>query len=136
MIPGSHLAVFENNPWNPGTRMVMHRIPFDRDAIPLSILELRSRMKAAGYEVRKSRSLFYLPKPLAALRFIEPLLVRVPLGAQYYVLARVPSEARTVARPRTSAALGDTANGIRRINGRPPASFSPIFRPNSRSLAD
>ena len=91
MAPGSHLAIFENNPWNVGTRMVMHRIPFDRDAIPLSYLELRDRMKSAGFEVRKSRFLFYLPKPLAALRFIEPWLVSLPLGAQYYVLARVPS---------------------------------------------
>src|SRR5262249_50913776 len=41
LIPGGHLAVFENNPWNPGTRMVMSRIPFDRDAITLSFLELR-----------------------------------------------------------------------------------------------
>ncbi len=89
--PGGHLAVFENNPWNPGTRMVMSRIPFDRDAIPLSFLELRSRMKAAGYAVLGSRFLFYLPKPLAALRFLERPLVKVPLGAQYYVLGEVPA---------------------------------------------
>jgi len=90
LAPGGHLAVFENNPWNPGARMVMSRIPFDRDAIMLSVLELRKRMAEAGYQVLNSRSLFYLPKALAGLRFIERWLVRVPLGAQYYVLARVP----------------------------------------------
>jgi SAM-dependent methyltransferase len=94
LAPGAHLALFENNPWNPGTRMVMHRIPFDRDAIPLSFVEARDRIKAAGFQVCGTRFLFYLPKTLAALRFIEPLFVKVPLGAQYYVLASVPGPSR------------------------------------------
>jgi SAM-dependent methyltransferase len=85
--PGGRLALFENNPWNPGTRMVMSRIPFDRDAIPLSYREARQRVKAAGFELHATRFLFYMPKSLAALRFLEPLFVNVPLGAQYYVLA-------------------------------------------------
>jgi len=90
LAPGAHLALFENNPWNPGTRMVMRRIPFDRDAIPLSFLETRRRIEETGFEVIGTRFLFYMPKALALLRFVEPLFVKVPLGAQYYVLARVP----------------------------------------------
>jgi SAM-dependent methyltransferase len=93
LAPGAYLALFENNPWNPGTRMVMHRIPFDRDAIPLSYLEARQRIQAAGFKVCGTRFLFYMPKSLAPLRFIEPLFVKVPLGAQYYVLASVPGQA-------------------------------------------
>lgn len=89
--PGAHLALFENNPWNPGARMVMRRIPFDRDAIPLSYLETRRAVRAAGFRVYGTRFLFYLPKSLSPLRFIEPLLVNVPLGAQYYVLAATPA---------------------------------------------
>ena len=88
--PRAHLALFENNPWNPGTRMVMRRIPFDRDAIPLSYLEARRRIKAAGFNVHSTRFLFCMPKALAPLRFIEPLFVNVPWGAQYYVLASAP----------------------------------------------
>ena len=90
LTPGGHLALCENNPWNPGTRMVMRRIPFDRDAIPLSFLETRRRIQAAGFQVYSTRFLFYMPKALAAFRFIEPLFVKVPLGAQYYVLGGVP----------------------------------------------
>jgi SAM-dependent methyltransferase len=90
LTPGAHLALFENNPWNPGTRMVMSRIPFDRDAIPLSFLETRRRIKEAGFRLRGSRFLFYMPNALAPLRFVEPLFVKVPLGAQYYVLASAP----------------------------------------------
>jgi SAM-dependent methyltransferase len=92
LTPGGHLALFENNPWNPGTRMVMRRIPFDRDAIPLSFREARRRVSDAGFHVYGTRFLFYMPKALAPLRFIEPMFVNVPLGAQYYVLASVPGQ--------------------------------------------
>jgi len=85
--PDARLALFENNPWNPGTRMVMSRIPFDRDAIPLSYLETRRNVEAAGFRVLATRFLFYFPRALAPLRFLEPLFVKVPLGAQYCVLA-------------------------------------------------
>lgn len=91
LTPGGRLALFENNPWNPGTRMVMRRIPFDRDAIPLSYLEARRRVRDAGFEIYGTRFLFYLPNALSPLRFIEPLFVKLPLGAQYYVLAGAPN---------------------------------------------
>src|SRR5262249_24966822 len=29
--PGGLFALWENNPWNPGTRLVMSRVPFDKD---------------------------------------------------------------------------------------------------------
>ena len=74
--------------------MVMSRIAFDRDAIPLSFVETRRRIQAAGFHVRRSRFLFYIPNALAPLRFIEPLFVKVPLGAQYYVLASIPEPSR------------------------------------------
>jgi SAM-dependent methyltransferase len=88
LAPGGHLAIFENNPWNPGARPVMHRIPFDKDAILFSCIELQHRMRQAGYEIVSTRSLFYLLRDLAAVRSIERYLVRIPLGAQYYVLER------------------------------------------------
>lgn len=86
--PGGCLALFENNPWNPGTRLVMSRIPFDRDAIPLSIPEARSLVRAGGFtQPIASWSLFYFPRALAFLRGAESLLSHLPLGAQYCVLA-------------------------------------------------
>jgi SAM-dependent methyltransferase len=86
--PDGLLALWENNPWNPGTRLVMARIPFDRDAVTLSPLEARRLVRAAGFEVLRTDSLFYFPRPLRALRRFEPALSRLPLGAQYLVLAR------------------------------------------------
>ena len=89
--PGGRLALFENNPWNPGARMVMRRIPFDRDAIPLAPPTTRRLLAGAGFECRGTRFLFYFPRPLAALRPTERFLARVPLGAQYWVLGLRPA---------------------------------------------
>ncbi len=86
--PGGCFALFENNPWNPGARLVMQRIPFDRDALPISPPAARRLLETGGFqEIAAPRSLFWFPRFLAALRGLEPLLVRVPLGAQYYFLA-------------------------------------------------
>ena len=85
--PGGLFALYENNPWNPGTRLVMKRVPFDRDAIPLSSLETRRLLLAGGFRVLKTVYLFYFPRWLAPLRSWEKLLTRFPLGAQYCVVA-------------------------------------------------
>jgi len=88
--PGGWFALFENNPWNPGTRWVMSRIPFDHDAITLTPFESRSRLKNAGFRVIDTRFLFFFPHVLRTLRGIEPSLSRFPLGAQYVVLGQKP----------------------------------------------
>jgi SAM-dependent methyltransferase len=69
--PGGRFAFWENNPWNPGTRYVMARLEFDRDAITLT--------------ARQARRLL-----LRFLRRYEPRLSRWPLGAQYQVLCEKP----------------------------------------------
>jgi trans-aconitate methyltransferase len=88
--PGGLFALWENNPWNPGTRMVMKRIPFDRDAITLSASETRRLLRSAGFEILRTDFLFIFPRQLAPLRSLEPALSRLPIGAQYQVLCRVP----------------------------------------------
>ena len=90
--PGGHFALFENNPWNPGTRMVMSRIPFDRNAITLSYIETQNLVQAGGFKLaRATRFLFYFPKAIGFLRALEPALTGIPLGAQYYVLGVKPA---------------------------------------------
>ena len=91
--PGGYFALFENNPWNPGTRLVMKRTSFDLDAQPLSPLEAGRRLRDGGFATPYSpRYLFYFPHSLAFLRFLEPFLCRVPLGGQYYILAKSVNE--------------------------------------------
>ena len=86
--PGGWFAFWENNPWNPGTRYVMSRIPFDRDAIMLWPRGARAMLRAGGFEILQTDFAFVFPRPLAWLRRLEPALARWPLGAQYLVLGR------------------------------------------------
>jgi SAM-dependent methyltransferase len=81
-------AFWENNPWNPGTRLVMSRIPFDRDAQLISARHARALLNGAGFDVIRTDFLFIFPRQLAALRPIELTLTRFPVGAQYLVLCR------------------------------------------------
>ncbi len=85
--PQGHFALFENNPWNPGARLVMTLIPFDRDAQMISIPKAQQLLGQSGFRASHgAHTLFYFPKWFAALRFLEPRLERLPLGAQYCVL--------------------------------------------------
>lgn len=86
--PGGLFAFWENNPWNPGTRYVMSRIPFDRDAITLTPPEARGLLLAGGFEVLRTDFLFIFPRALRWFRGIEPHLARWPFGAQYQILGR------------------------------------------------
>jgi SAM-dependent methyltransferase len=88
--PGGIFSLWENNPWNPGTRYVMWRIPFDRDAITLTPPEAASLVQTNSFEILRRDSLFYFPKQLKWLRWIEPYLSGLPLGGQYHVLCRKP----------------------------------------------
>jgi trans-aconitate methyltransferase len=87
---GGLLAFWENNPWNPGTRYVMSRIPFDRDAITLTPSEARRMLQASGFKILRTDFLFIFPRVLRLFRGIEPFLSRLPLGGQYQILCRKP----------------------------------------------
>lgn len=86
--PGGIFAFWENNPWNPGTRYVMSRIPFDRDAITLTPVEAGILVREAGFEVLRTDFLFIFPNWLKQLRPIERFVSRLPLGGQYQFLCR------------------------------------------------
>jgi SAM-dependent methyltransferase len=86
--PDALLALFENNPLNPGTRFIMSRIPFDRDAILLTHWNTKSLLEANNFSVISTHFLFYFPNMLSNLRSLEKYFVKCPFGAQYLVLAR------------------------------------------------
>lgn len=89
--PGGIFALWENNPWNPGTRWVMSRCAFDRDAVPLSPPETAGLLQAEGFDVLRTDHLFIFPRMFKFLRFLEPALSGLPCGAQYLVLCRKPA---------------------------------------------
>jgi SAM-dependent methyltransferase len=84
---GGILAFWENNPYNPGTRWVMSRLPFDADAVMLSPSEARRLARHAQLQVLLTEYCFFFPRLLERLRGLEPSLRRVPLGGQYLMVA-------------------------------------------------
>jgi trans-aconitate methyltransferase len=90
LAPGGLFVLWENNPWNPGTRIVMNRIAFDRGAQMLSSASAVTMLRRCGLRVLRVSSHFYFPGWLRALRSAEPYLERFRLGAQYCVVAQKP----------------------------------------------
>ncbi len=85
---GGYLSLWDNNPWNPGTRWVMSRIPFDKDAIMLPAKSARTLVEGAGLRIVRIDYCFIFPKFLNAFRRIEKCVAWLPLGTQYQVLCR------------------------------------------------
>jgi SAM-dependent methyltransferase len=92
--PGGLFAFWENNPWNPGTRLVMRRIPFDRDANTITAPQARELLQSGGFEILRTDFLFIFPNILDWLRWLEPYCASCPLGAQYLILCRKPLASR------------------------------------------
>jgi SAM-dependent methyltransferase len=88
--PGALFALWENNPWNPGTRYVMSRCPFDKDAITLTPPQARRLVRAGGFQVLRTDFLFIFPRALRWLRWLEPYVSEMAFGAQYQILCRKP----------------------------------------------
>ena len=85
--PGGMFALWENNPWNPVTHVLMKLAPVDRDAVKLTPAETRRLLRAGGFDVMQTDFLFIFPRSLGWFRVIERHLARLPLGIQYQVLA-------------------------------------------------
>jgi SAM-dependent methyltransferase len=84
--PGGRLAMFEHNPLNPLTRRVVRRVPFDAGVRLLGLHEARALVRQSELRVVHTRCYFFFPRWLAALRFLEPALGRLPVGAQHLVV--------------------------------------------------
>lgn len=85
LTESGQMFLFEHNPFNPVTRWIFERCPFDADAKMLSLRTALELSRHAGFtSVQHGYTLFF-PRPLAFLRGLEPLLKNIPIGAQYYV---------------------------------------------------
>lgn len=85
LTDGGQMFLFEHNPYNPATRWVFERCPFDADAEMFSLSEALRLARDAGFSAAQQGYTLFFPRPLAFLRGLEPMLKRLPLGAQYYV---------------------------------------------------
>ena len=89
LSPLGILAVWENNPWNLGTRFIMSKCPFDNDAKTLSHISFQKILKENGFEIMEVNFLFIFPRILKLFRPFEKYLCKFPIGGQYLILARL-----------------------------------------------
>ncbi|HSW47414.1 MAG TPA: class I SAM-dependent methyltransferase [Phycisphaerae bacterium] len=85
--PGGSAAIFDNSPFNPGARLVMRLIPFDRDAVMVNPYRFRKQMAEYGFASPRLRFHFIFPRVLSVLRPVEQALARWPIGAQFGLIA-------------------------------------------------
>jgi len=90
--PGAHFSFWENNPWNPMTRFIMKRVPFDHDARLIWPNKARRLLRLAGFRIIATNFAFVFPSGLKMLRFLEYPLCKLPLGGQYHVLCSRPRD--------------------------------------------
>jgi len=85
---GGELYIFEHNPLNPVTRKIVRECIWDEDAILLYPKESLNLVREAGLElIIKKYSLFF-PSQLKALRGLEKFINFLPVGGQYYIIAK------------------------------------------------
>jgi len=84
-----HIWIFEHNPYNPLTQHAVNTCPFDENAALVSAGKLCKKLRAAGFIEPIVYYRIFFPHALRALRKFEPWLRHVPLGAQYFVEARL-----------------------------------------------
>jgi SAM-dependent methyltransferase len=82
---GGLVLLCEHNSWNPLTRVVVSRCELDSDAVLLSLPEARRRLTAAGLSGIRARYILFFPWRGTFWRWLESLLIRLPLGAQYVI---------------------------------------------------
>jgi SAM-dependent methyltransferase len=86
--PGGVFALWENNPWNPGTRYIMKNTPFDKFAITLNENEAKKILVNGGFRILNVDFLFFFPRFLKYLRVFESKMRKIPIGAQYVVICQ------------------------------------------------
>jgi SAM-dependent methyltransferase len=87
--PGGMFAIFEHNPLNPLTMRVVNSCEFDKNAILLRSAEAETLMRETGFREVYSRFILTIPAKGSALRYVDQMFGRLPLGAQYYTVGHV-----------------------------------------------
>lgn len=86
--PGGIFAMWENNPWNPVQAFAMKCSEIDENAIPLAPPESHRLVQTQRLRLIRTDYLFFFPGYLSWFQPLEKRLTKMPLGAQYQVLAR------------------------------------------------
>jgi ubiquinone/menaquinone biosynthesis C-methylase UbiE len=89
--PGGLVVIFEHNPANPLTRLVVRRISFDAGVVLLRSRDVAELITNAGLKDPRVRNITFFPWDRDPFPRFEAALRRLPLGAQYIVFAQRPT---------------------------------------------
>ena len=82
------LYLYEHNPLNPLTLRAVNSCPFDVGAVLIPPRRMRTQFQNAGFSGVYLGYRVFFPRALKHLRFLEPHLGFLPLGAQYCITGR------------------------------------------------
>jgi len=89
MKPKARLVIWEHNPFNPITRLLVKICPFDQDARLLTFGATKSLFETNSYRHVQHAYVNVFPprwQQLKLLSAIERTAARFPVGAQYWVM--------------------------------------------------
>jgi SAM-dependent methyltransferase len=88
--PGGLVVIFEHNPINPLTQWIVRTCPIDENAVLLNCRKLTKLVAQARLVGIEGRYILFTPLDGPRYRKFDKMIGWLPLGAQYYVSARVP----------------------------------------------
>jgi SAM-dependent methyltransferase len=86
--PGGHLVIFEHNPLNPLTQVVVRSTPIDADAVLHRAGFVERMLKAAAFQIGGRSYMHFWPPRYHGLAPVERVLGWVPLGGGYAIVSR------------------------------------------------
>ncbi|MCK5451336.1 MAG: class I SAM-dependent methyltransferase [Candidatus Omnitrophica bacterium] len=89
LVKGGRIFIFEHNPYNPLTRLIVKLCVFDKEVIILKRKETVKLLIEAGMNISEKRYIVFFPQILKMFRFLEPILGCVPMGTQYLCIGKV-----------------------------------------------
>ena len=86
--PNGYIFIFEHNPYNPLTVRAVNTCAFDVNAKIIKAQQLKKNILKSGWIQTSITYRIFFPRLLSKLRFLEAYIKRIPLGAQYFIMAR------------------------------------------------
>jgi len=85
--PKGQFFLFEHNPWNPFTQLIVKTSKIDENAVLLSSRKALSIIKKSGFHTINIQYFMFLPPKLVFSKKIDWAFRKIPLGAQYFISA-------------------------------------------------
>ena len=84
--PSGRLVIWEHNPFNPFTKLIVKDCIFDQDAELITPFLMKRNLLSVPLTNIQTLYTTFFPKPLSSLSILEPYLSWLPLGGQFLTI--------------------------------------------------